>query len=292
MTGTITAALIAAILLLAAACRHDPPAAPSFILAAANVAPATPAQPDRAPHTTPICQRSRPAMDLLLTLLDETECAATNLDALETITEADFTADRLRLGDLDQLWNLDRAQVIAGRPDRPLPPGLFRDLRAATTISIVTAGDFLPGLLNGLTLLRRAQLVNGPNAAPPDGYTDQPSGFRQPLPPDLLCPAPWLAELSLWTPAAIPAGFFDCVPSLAHLDIGTRTEPQPYFLDLRPLKNLKSLRTPPLPGGQPRPALLPPESPLYQHKTGSAVQEGPPSCPRYIAGEYWLMCLE
>ena len=289
MTGTITAALIAVILLLAAARRHAPPAAPAFMLAAENVAPATPAQPDRVPHTTPVCQRSRPAIQILLTLLDERDCAAATPDRLETITEADFTAGHLNLGDLDQLWNLDRAQIIAGRPGRPLPPGLFRDLRATATISIVTPGDLMPGLLNGLTLLRRAQLVSGPNATPPDGDT---APLQPELPPDLLCPTPWLAELSLRTPAAIPAGFFDCVPSLAHLEIGNLTEPQPYFLDLRPLKNLKSMSAPPLPGGQPRPALLAPESPLYQQKTGSAVQQGPPSCPRYIAGEYWLMCLE
>lgn len=301
----IAGATIAAIALLLAASLTSRRAADQehpLLATAALVEPVQPPPTGRQPHLTPVCARSPQVIPHLLRIMDAAQCETADPSRLRRIG-ADITIPALALGDLDGLWNLPQAVIAAGDRHNPLPPNLFRDLRAVNTISIATAGNFQPETLNGLTLLRHAYLANGYNAIHPPGpdlprapaeATDTSS--QQTLPPNLLCGSPWLAQLSLWTPAEVPAEMFDCVPRITRLELGNATPDgqnaaPPYPLDLRRLHNLQELRAPALPGSNRlRPALLSPQSPLYRAKAENA-RPGPADCPRYIAGEGWTMCL-
>ena len=292
-----------AVTLASAACLPAPAPSPAQAAPGRPQVSATPRQP----HDTPLCQRSEGARRSLLKLLKAEDCSLVTPDELGRISagrQAIFS-DAYEKGDLDGLINMSSASIAGGDEDNPLPEGLFRDLRAVQEMSVVTAGDFLPGLLQGTGLLRRAYLANGYNSVRPPN-TDTPSAgappslasYQEELPPDLLCAAPWLAELHLWTPAVIPAGFFDCVPKLRLLEIGNLTPDEqnaaePYALDLRGLPFLTRLYAPRMPGSGNglRPTLLSPESPLYRTMIQYA-KEGAGNCPRYIAGPYWMMCLE
>ena len=292
-----------AVTLASAACQPAPAPSPAQ---AAPVPPQVSATP-RQSHDTPLCQRSEGARRSLLQMLKAEDCSLVTPDELGRINaggQAIFS-DVYEKGDLDGLINMSSATIAGGDEANPLPEGLFRDMRAVQEMSVVTAGDFLPGLLQGTGLLRRAYLANGYNSVSPPGPDFPPAGappalasYQEELPPDLLCPAPWLAELHLWTPAAIPAGFFDCVPKLRLLEIGNLTPDgqnaaDPYALDLRGLPFLTRLYAPRMPGSGNglRPALLSAESPLYRTMLQYA-KEGTGNCPRYIAGPYWMMCLE
>ena len=306
VTGSALTVLLLTIAFLVS--RHGGPSPEHpFLTAARDLAPAMPSQTGRQPHHTPICDRSPEAARDLLVILEQDDCETADPAGLARI-EGDaglmVAVDALETGDLDGLWNLTAASVAAGNDARPLPPGIFRDLRAVADLSVTTAGHFRPGLLDGLTLLRRAHLAHGYNALRPPrpggpaiDVRPAETSVQERLPADRLCPAPWLAELSLWTPAEPPPDFFDCVPKLTSLEIGNltpdgRNEARPYRLDLRQLRNLQSLAAPALPGGAARrPVELAVESPLYRDLI-RRPQDGPESCPEYIQGRGWLMCLD
>ena len=127
-------------------------------------------------------------------------------------------------------------------------------------------------------------------------YEDAETVNQYRLPADLLCDTPKLTELNLAFGGRIPEEFFDCAPELETISIRNygdsgRNTAARYTLDLSHLDKLETLSVPGIGERHQRKITLSDNSPLFLDRVNDITNGESPSCPQYIHGNGWKMCV-